>query len=86
MQLSQLKVYPGRAVIQFRNAGEDDHDLTVQRTDGTIAMTTGVIHPGDVGRIDMWLKKRRRYWFYCSLMDHRQRGMQALLRVRWHRR
>ena len=89
--LSKQKVTPGRVIVQFVNAGEDDHDLRLQRLDSAGAqigpeLGAGEVEPGAYENIDARLRKRSTYVLWCSLGDHRQRGMEALLRTRRHRR
>jgi plastocyanin len=89
--LSKRKVKPGRVIVQFVNAGEDPHDLQLQRLapDGTQVgpqVGAGVVTPGSYDNLDLHLKKGSRYVLWCSLADHRQRGMEATLRVGKHRR
>lgn len=89
--LSKTKLAPGRAIVQFVNAGEDAHDLRLQRLDSSGAQVgpevgAGEVTPGDYANIDTRLKKGSRYVLWCSLQDHRQRGMEATLRTGKHRR
>ncbi len=89
--LSKRKVTPGRVIVQFVNAGEDDHDLRLQRLDSAgaqfgLELGAGEVEPGAYENIDARLRKRSTYVLWCSLGDHRQRGMEALLRTRRHRR
>jgi hypothetical protein len=85
--LSKRKAAPGRVIVQFVNAGEDSHDLKLQRLDPATGaqvgpeLGTGPVQPGDYENIDAHLKKGSRYVLWCSLSDHRQRGMEATLRV-----
>jgi hypothetical protein len=88
--LSKKKLIPGRAIVQFVNAGEDSHNLRLQRLapDGSQVgpeLGTGEVAPGDYENIDAQLRKGSRYVLWCSLQDHRQRGMEATLRTRKHR-
>lgn len=88
--LSKRKLVPGRAIVQFVNAGEDAHNLILQRLDRGGAQVdnqfaAGEVEPGDYANIDARLKKGSRYVLWCSLQDHRQRGMEATLRTRRHR-
>jgi uncharacterized cupredoxin-like copper-binding protein len=72
----------GRALIQFLNRGEDAHDLRLRRI-GSAARTVSVpeVRPGRLVELDTRLRTGR-YRLWCSLPDHRQLGMRALLRVR----
>ncbi|MDX6651222.1 MAG: Copper binding protein plastocyanin/azurin family [Solirubrobacterales bacterium] len=87
VRVSTGTVNPGRAIVQFRNTGEDPHDLTIQRSDaGAPLASTGEVQPGGLVKIDTRLRKASHFYFYCSLLDHRQLGMEALVKVRRHRR
>ena len=88
--LSKPKVKPGRVIVQFVNAGEDPHDLQLQRlgADGVQVgpqYGAGVLDAGTYDNLDLHLKKGSRYVLWCSLSDHRQRGMEATLKVGRHR-
>lgn len=87
LTLSKQRVRPGRAIVQFVNDGEDPHDLRVQRVaaDGAAAgpeLSVGVVGPGDYANLDTRLRKRSKYVLWCSLSDHRERGMEATLRTK----
>jgi hypothetical protein len=86
--LSKQKVRPGRVIVQFLNAGEDPHDLRLQRYGdaGAPELGTGRIESGDYENLDLHLKKRSTYVLWCSIQDHRQRGMEATLRTKKRRR
>ena len=89
--LSKAKVKPGRVIVQFQNGGEDPHDLRLQRLDpqtGTQTGTelgSGVVSPSTYDNLDLRLRKGSRYVLWCSLSDHRERGMEATLKVGKHR-
>ena len=84
--LSKAKVKPGRVIVQFVNSGEDPHDLRLQRIgDEEGQVGVGVVPPGGVVNLDTRLRKRSRYMLWCSLSDHRERGMEATLRTRRRR-
>jgi hypothetical protein len=88
--LSKARMRPGRAIVQFLNAGEDAHNLRLQRVDASGApagpeLGVGEVEPGAYENIDAHLRKRSTYVLWCSLQDHRARGMEAFLRTRRHR-
>jgi hypothetical protein len=84
--LSRLKVNPGEAIVQLYNAGEDSHDLQIQRIGDSEPLSIGELPPGDVGDLALHLRRDSRYVMWCSLANHRELGMEASLRVRRKRR
>jgi plastocyanin len=80
-QLSRTKLRSGPVTIELANFGEDAHDLRVQRAGARHIVGTPVVPAG--GRAELTLTLRPgRYRFWCSLADHRARGMSATLVVR----
>jgi plastocyanin len=79
--LSRTTLKPGTAVIELANFGEDAHDLRLRRVGARHIAGTKVVEAGD--RTDLTVKLLPgRYSFWCSLADHRARGMRATLIVR----
>ena len=74
---------PGNPVAaeKLANYGEDDHDLRMRRAGGTRTYRIGTVAPGDVGELEARLLPGR-FTLWCSLADHRKRGMTATLVVR----
>ncbi len=67
--------------MQLVNYGEDEHDLRLRRIGGTRVYRVGTVAPGRVGELEArFLPGRFRLW--CSLADHRARGMRATLLVK----
>ena len=85
LTLSKTKLLPGRAIVQFVNAGEDPHDLKIQRIGDGTEMAIGVVAPGTYTNLDTRLRRGATYVLWCSLSDHRERGMEATLRTRKRR-
>lgn len=80
-RLSRVRILAGPARIELANFGEDEHDLRLRRTGGTRTYRIGNVRPGSVDELEArFLPGRFRLW--CSLADHRARGMQATLVVR----
>ena len=79
--LSRPKLKPGPAIVELANFGEDAHDLRLRRVGGTRTYRIGAVQPGRQARLRLKLL-RGRYLLWCSLADHRARGMQATLLVR----
>ncbi|HWN20627.1 MAG TPA: hypothetical protein VNP93_01530 [Gaiellaceae bacterium] len=79
--LSRLSIKAGPAIVELANFGEDEHDLRLRRVGGTRTYRIGTVRPGSVGELQArFLPGRFRLW--CSLADHRARGMRATLVVR----
>jgi hypothetical protein len=79
--LSRPVLRAGPAVIQLQNEGEDSHDLRLRRIGGTRTYRVPEAKPGKVAELDAPLRPGR-YRLWCSLADHRRRGMSATLVVR----
>jgi uncharacterized cupredoxin-like copper-binding protein len=79
--LSRQSVVRGPARIQFINRGEDPHDLKLQRSGGTHAISVSETRPGALAQANVSLRTGR-YRLWCSLPGHRALGMRAKLRVR----
>jgi hypothetical protein len=79
--LSRASIKSGWALIDFVNMGEDPHNLRLQRVGGTRVYVFPTLAPGDneVGHYKL-LPGRFRLW--CSIADHRARGMTATLTVK----
>ena len=71
----------GRLILQVKNIGEDDHDLRIKGPNGVARAETGVVEPGDLGRISIRLAQGR-YTYVCTVADHAERGMAGTLVVR----
>ena len=85
--LSRTRVAPGRAVVQFQNAGEDPHDLKLKRVGSATELGTGEVPPGDYANLpQVWLKRASKYRLWCSLENHASYGMEATLKVKRQRR
>ena len=79
--LSRATIKAGPAIVQLANYGEDEHDLRLRRVGGTRTYRVATVAPGRVGELEArFLPGRFRLW--CSLADHRARGMQATLLVK----
>ncbi len=71
----------GPAIVELVNYGEDEHDLRLRRIGGTRTYRVGTVRPGGVARLETRLAPGR-FVLWCSLADHRSRGMTARLTVR----
>ncbi len=79
--LSRTVIRHGQAVVELVNGGQDDHDLALRRIGGTRSVRLRLVHPGATTDLDTRLRPGR-YLLWCTLADHRARGMWATLRVR----
>jgi len=79
--LSRSSVRTGHVILQLQNTGQDVHDLRLRRIGGTRTYSYPLTSPG--GRATRTLKLLPgRYRLWCSVADHAQLGMQAVVRVR----
>jgi len=79
--LSRPAVKSGRVEIELQNDGEDVHDLRLRRIGGTRTYRVPITKPGARRTIEVALLPGR-YRLWCSVADHRQLGMQSVLRVK----
>jgi len=79
--LSRQSIKAGPALVQLVNFGEDEHDLRLRRVGGTRTYVVGKVRPRRTAELEtLFLPGRFTLW--CSLGDHRRRGMSATLLVR----
>jgi plastocyanin len=78
--LSRHKVVAGPAIIELVNFGEDPHDLRLQRIGGGKLWKTPLVFPGKYYDLNATLVTGR-YRLWCSIANHRQLGMVAVLTV-----
>jgi hypothetical protein len=67
--------------VELVNYGEDAHDLRLRRAGGTRTYALGKVRPGGRAILEARLLPGR-FTLWCSLADHRRRGMSATLLVR----
>ncbi|MGB2874839.1 MAG: hypothetical protein WBB76_05105 [Gaiellaceae bacterium] len=79
--LSRASVKAGQVVIELDNTGEDVHDLLLRRIGGTKTYSLPTTTPGERVQLQAFLRPGR-YRLWCSIADHAQLGMRAVLRVR----
>jgi len=79
--LSRQSIKAGPAIVQLVNYGEDEHNLRLRRTGGTRIYRIGTVRPGGLGELEARFLPGR-FTLWCSLADHRKRGMSAILVVR----
>jgi plastocyanin len=79
--LSRQSIKAGPAIVQLVNYGEDEHDLRMRRAGGTRTYRIGKVAPGKVAELEARFLPGR-FTLWCSLADHRKRGMSATLVVR----
>jgi hypothetical protein len=78
--LSRLRLPAGPAIVQLANFGEDAHDLRLRRVGGSRVYGIATTAAGEDRNLAVKLLPGR-YVLWCSLADHRRRGMQATLVV-----
>ena len=78
--LSRHKVVAGPAVVELVNFGEDPHDLRLERLGGGRLWKTPLVYPGAYYDLNATLVPGR-YRLWCSVANHRQLGMTAVLTV-----
>lgn len=78
--LSRLKIKAGPAIVQLANFGEDAHDLKFRRAGGTRTYSIPETGPGEDRDLEVKLLAGK-FTLWCSIADHRKRGMQARLLV-----
>jgi uncharacterized cupredoxin-like copper-binding protein len=80
-RLSRPQLRAGRwSIIELVNLGEDEHDLRLRRVGGTKTYGIKTVLPGQRRYLAAKLRVGR-YHLWCSIADHRARGMRAQLRV-----
>jgi plastocyanin len=79
--LSRSSIRQGRVRLEFVNYGEDVHDLAIRRIGSKRQSNVGETRPGD-RRVGRYRVRRGTYLLWCTISDHRARGMRATLKVR----
>jgi hypothetical protein len=80
-RLSRPQLRAGRwSIIELVNLGQDEHDLKMRRVGGTKTYAIKTVLPGQRRYLAAKLRVGR-YHLWCSIADHRARGMRAQLRV-----
>jgi plastocyanin len=79
LQLSRATVAAGTTVVEQYNAGSDPHNLILERK-GTVAFAYPTLDPGGDQKQTLTLTKGT-WTLYCSLLNHKDLGMQATLTV-----
>jgi len=79
--LSRSSVKMGPALIELQNVGQDPHDLRLRRIGGKRTYAIALTDPGKRRTISLKLLPGR-YRLWCSVANHAQLGMEAVLRVR----
>jgi plastocyanin len=79
--LSRTTIKAGRAIIELRNAGQDAHDLVLQRRGGRHLYVWPVTQAGDISDKELTLAPGT-YRLWCGVANHRALGMVATLVVK----
>jgi len=78
--LSRRTVVAGPAIVELVNFGEDPHELRMERVGGGRLWKTPLVYPGAYYDLNAKLVPGR-YRLWCSVGNHRQLGMTAVLTV-----
>jgi hypothetical protein len=82
LALSRRTLEAGPAIVELANFGEDPHDLKLRRrARGAPTLRIPEVEPGHQAQLRARLAPGR-FVLWCSVADHRQRGMRARLTVR----
>jgi len=81
LALSRRTIRAGHAIIELRNAGEDAHDLLLQRVGGRKVWGWPVTPAGGVVNREVVLPPGT-YRLWCGVANHRALGMTATFVVR----
>ena len=81
LTLFRPSVKAGVVEIELQNDGQDPHDLRVRRVGGSHTFSIPLVQPGNRRTVAIHVKPGS-YRLWCSIADHKQLGMQAVLRVR----
>ncbi len=80
-RLSRPQLRSGRwSIIELVNLGEDEHNLRLKRIGGTKTYGIKTVLPGQRRYLAAKLRVGR-YNVWCSITDHKARGMRAQLKV-----
>jgi plastocyanin len=79
LQLSRGTVAAGNTIVEQYNAGSDPHNLILERQ-GAVAFSFPTLGPGENQRQTVNLAHGS-WTLYCSLLNHKDLGMQATLSV-----
>lgn len=80
LTLSRPTIKAGAAIVELVNYGEDAHDLVFRRAGGTRLYRIAKTQPEDARTLSVKLLPGT-FSLWCSIADHRARGMQARLVV-----
>lgn len=80
IQLSQRELAAGTYTFEVSNEGGATHTLVIEDASGTEVAASEVIPPGGSGTVEVDLQPGE-YVVYCSVADHRGRGMELAVTV-----
>lgn len=78
--LSRTKVTAGKVIVELVNNGQDTHDLDLERVGSAHVFHFPKVDPGHYVDRELTLRPGT-YRLWCAVADHKERGMQATLRV-----
>jgi plastocyanin len=79
--LSRPVVAAGPVIIEFDNAGEDEHNLHLEPGSGGPEAGSFANRPAHTHTDQQFIMRAGTYTLFCSLPTHRALGMEATLRV-----
>lgn len=78
--LSRSVVPAGKVILEFVNQGQDEHNLNVVPPEGPVAGAFADTPSKGISDQQVILRAGT-YTLFCSLLDHKQKGMKATLLV-----
>jgi len=78
--LAHATVAAGSVQVVAADIGEDDHQLAIRDSNGTVLDTTPLLHPHDEATLDVALAPGT-YTVFCPTANHEQLGMVTTLTV-----
>lgn len=78
--LSRTSVPAGKVIFEFVNQGQDEHNLNVVAPEGPVAGAFANTPSKGISDEQVILRAGT-YTLFCSLPEHKQKGMKATLHV-----
>lgn len=78
--LSRTSVPAGKVIFEFVNQGQDEHNLNIVPAEGPVAGAFANTPSKGISDEQVILRAGT-YTLFCSLPEHKQKGMKATLHV-----